>query len=68
MKKVKEDEKLYHIGLSNDIYFTDYLPVKPVLAYFIIYPVIAFMFTLVFSYYPSMHASKITPADALRYE
>jgi lipoprotein-releasing system permease protein len=56
------------IKLSNDIYFMDYLPVKMDPIYFIYYPLIAFFITIAFSYYPAKRASRISPAEALRYE
>jgi len=59
----------YHfIKLSNDIYFMDYLPVQPVIIYFIFYPLCTFFITVIFSYYPAYRASIISPAEALRYE
>ena len=59
----------YHfIQLSSDIYFMDYLPVEMAPIYFIFYPLAAFLVTISFSYYPSKRASKISPAEALRYE
>ena len=60
--------RFHIIQLSKDIYFMDYLPVDPSLLYFIIYPVTAFIITVAFAYYPANRASKISPADALRYE
>ena len=56
------------IKLPNDIYFMDYLPIQVKSIYFIIYPLCAFFITIVFSYYPSLRASRISPAKALHYE
>ena len=62
-------ESVYHfIQLPNDIYFMDYLPVNISPVYFILYPSIIFIITLVFSYFPAMRASRISPSEALRYE
>ena len=59
----------YHIlSISEDIYFMDHLPVGIDLMYFIIYPLGAFIITIIFSLYPAHHCSKISPAEALRYE
>ncbi len=60
--------KYHFIQLSNDIYFMDYLPVKMDPIYFIYYPLAAFLVTIIFSYYPAKRASKISAAEALRYE
>ena len=62
-------QSVYHfIQLPNDIYFMDYLPVQISPVYFILYPSITFIITLAFSYFPAMKASRISPAEALRYE
>ena len=62
-------ESVYHfIQLPNDIYFMDYLPIQISSVYFILYPSIIFIITLVFSYFPAMKASRISPSEALRYE
>ena len=59
----------YHfITLSNDIYFMDYLPVQADPLYFILYPLCAVIITSIFAYYPAQRASRISPANALRYE
>ena len=62
-------QKYYHfIHLPSDIYFMDYLPVHIDPFYFIIYPLIGLIITIAFSFYPAIRASKIPPAEALRYE
>ena len=62
-------ESVYHfIELPNDIYFMDYLPVQISPVYFILYPSITFIITLIFSYFPATKASNICPSEALRYE
>ena len=62
-------ESEYHIiRLPNDIYFMDYLPVYIAPEYFFIYPFIALIITLCFSYLPAKKAANISASEALRYE
>ncbi len=62
-------ESVYHfIQLPNDIYFMAYLPIKLSLFHFLIYPIITFLITIAFSYFPARYAFKIIPSEALRYE
>ncbi|MBC8214074.1 MAG: ABC transporter permease [Candidatus Marinimicrobia bacterium] len=60
--------KYHFISLSSDIYFMDYLPVKMSLKSLIMYPVFAILLTLIASSIPSFRASKVEPAEAVRYE
>jgi len=62
-------ETVYQIiKLPNDVYFMEYLPVKISFVYFLIYPTITLLMTIVFSYIPANNYSKISPSEALRYE
>ena len=62
-------ESEYHfIRLPNDIYFMDYLPVDIAPEYFFVYPFIALIITLLFSYLPAKKAANISASEALRYE
>jgi len=62
-------QNTYHfIQISNDIYFMNYLPVDLAPIYFLIYPICAFVITILLTYYPAYRASRISSAEALRYE
>ena len=62
-------ESVYHIiKLPNDVYFMEYLPVKISSVYFLFYPIITLLITIVFSYIPAKYSSTISPSEALRYE
>ena len=65
---IKLEDLFHFIKLPNDIYFMDYLPVKISLIYFIIYPIVAVLFTMLFTCLPLYRASKIPLSDAVRYE
>ena len=56
------------ITLPSDIYFMNYLPVNISLLPFIIYPIIAFILTIIFSYLPAKYASENNIAHSLSYE
>jgi len=60
--------KYKFIALSSDIYFMDYLPVKISYLSFLIYPLSAILLTIIASSIPSIRASKVEPAEAVRYE
>jgi lipoprotein-releasing system permease protein len=62
-------EQLFHASfLPKDIYLISHMPSEPqqadILPIALISLVLAFLATL----YPSWHASKVNPAEALRYE
>ena len=62
-------ENTYHfIQLSSDIYFTEYLPINILPRYFIIYPALSIILTIILSYIPARRALSINPSELLLYE
>jgi len=58
----------YHIPLSADVYSIDTLPFAPVWTDGILVSVVSIGVSLLATVYPSSTASRILPAEALRYE
>jgi lipoprotein-releasing system permease protein len=54
--------------LSHEIYYISKIPTDPQLADIVTVAVVSFILTLLATIYPSYRASKINPAEALRYE
>jgi lipoprotein-releasing system permease protein len=54
--------------LSSDVYYIDYLPSKIELSDLVVICVIAFVLSYLATLYPAWRASRIKPAEALRYE
>lgn len=62
-------EAFFHVQLiSSDVYFVDFLPSKIQVGDIITVALCAFLMSLVATLYPAWRASKIQPAEALRYE
>ena len=61
-------DKYHFISLSTDIYFMEYLPVKLSLKYFIIYPSISILFTILFTLYPMKKSMQLSISKSLHYE
>lgn len=62
-------EHLFHVQLiSSSVYFLDYLPSQLQLSDITIICIAAFCLTLLATLYPAWRASKVQPAEALRYE
>lgn len=61
-------DKYQFIKLPGDVYPISTLPVKPEVLDFAIVSVAAVMISFLATMYPSWHASKLEPAEALRYE
>ena len=58
----------YHIGLTPDVYALDTLPFAPRIIDGVIVSVVSVGISLLATLYPSFTASRIRPAEALRYE
>jgi lipoprotein-releasing system permease protein len=58
----------YHIGLTPDVYALDTLPFAPRIIDGVIVSVVSVGISLIATLYPSFTASRIRPAEALRYE
>jgi lipoprotein-releasing system permease protein len=58
----------YHIGLTPDVYAIDTLPFAPRIIDGFIVSVVSIGISLIATLYPSFTASRIRPAEALRYE
>ncbi len=58
----------YHIGLTPDVYAIDTLPFAPRIIDGVIVSVVSIGISLLATLYPSFNASRIRPAEALRYE
>ena len=54
--------------LSNEIYYISKIPTDPQLADIITVATVSFILSLLATIYPSYRASKVNPAEALRYE
>ena len=54
--------------LSSDVYYIDYLPSKIELSDLVVICAIAFVLSYLATLYPAWRASRIKPAEALRYE
>jgi lipoprotein-releasing system permease protein len=62
-------QKLFHINLvSSSIFFLNYLPSRLYWSDVVHVCLLAFLLSLIATFYPSWKASHIQPADALRYE
>ncbi|MBW2146683.1 MAG: lipoprotein-releasing ABC transporter permease subunit [Deltaproteobacteria bacterium] len=58
----------YPFPLPRDVYPLSYLPVKPDIFDFLVVAASAIVISFAATIYPSWHASKLQPAEALRYE
>jgi lipoprotein-releasing system permease protein len=58
----------YHIGLTPDVYAIDTLPFAPRIIDGVIVAIVSIGISLLATLYPSYTASRIRPAEALRYE
>lgn len=58
----------YHIGLTPDVYAIDTLPFAPRIIDGVIVSIVSIGISLIATLYPSFTASRIRPAEALRYE
>ena len=59
----------YHlVSLTSSIYFMNYLPVDFNLKYFILYPFLSIVVSLILSIYPAIKISKFKPSRCLSYE
>ncbi len=66
---VRQIEKLFHINfLDPNIYYISELPSDPQLQDILTIGITAFAITLLATLYPAWRASRIHPAEALRYE
>jgi len=54
--------------LSREVYYISEIPSDPHLADIVTVAVVSFVLTLLATLYPSYRASKVNPAEALRYE
>ena len=54
--------------LSREVYYISEIPSDPQLADIVTVAVVSFVLTLLATLYPSYRASKVNPAEALRYE
>ena len=62
-------ERLFHVQfLPRDIYFISELPSDPRVNDIATIGIISFILASVATLYPSWHASRVNPAEALRYE
>lgn len=62
-------EGLFNIQfLSQDVYYISKIPSEPQLADIVTVALVSFILTLLATLYPSYRASKVNPAEALRYE
>jgi lipoprotein-releasing system permease protein len=62
-------ERLFNVQfLSQEVYYISKIPSDPQLADIITVASVSFVLTLVATLYPSYRASKVNPAEALRYE
>ncbi len=58
----------YPFPLPSDVYQLNHLPVKPEIFDFLVVAASAIAISFAATIYPSWHASKLQPAEALRYE
>jgi len=66
---VREIEKLFHVNfLDPNIYYISELPSDPQLQDILTIGITAFAITLLATLYPAWRASRVQPAEALRYE
>jgi len=62
-------ENLFNIQfLSQDVYYISKIPSEPQLTDIVSVALVSFVLTLLATLYPSYRASKVNPAEALRYE
>ena len=62
-------ERLFSVQfLSREVYYISEIPSDPQLADIITVAVVSFVLTLLATIYPSYRASRVNPAEALRYE
>jgi lipoprotein-releasing system permease protein len=62
-------EGLFNIQfLSQEVYYISKIPSEPQLADIVTVALVSFVLTLLATLYPSYRASKVNPAEALRYE
>jgi lipoprotein-releasing system permease protein len=62
-------ERLFSVQfLSREVYYISEIPSDPQLADIVTVAVASFVLTLLATLYPSYRASKVNPAEALRYE
>jgi lipoprotein-releasing system permease protein len=60
--------KYHFIALSSEVYSIDYLPFAPRVLDGVLVAVVALFISFVATLYPSWSASRVLPAEALRYE
>jgi len=60
--------KYHFISLPGDVYYITTLPVKMRVLDFVIVSLSAFVITILSTLYPSYQASRLRPAEAIRYE
>ncbi|HEU4414323.1 MAG TPA: FtsX-like permease family protein, partial [Candidatus Angelobacter sp.] len=60
--------KYHFIHLPSDVYSIDYLPFAPRAIDGVLVAVVALLISFVATLYPSWSASRVLPAEALRYE
>jgi len=62
-------QHFYHwISLSSEIYFMNYLPVSFNPIYFLVYPFVAVVVTILNTFIPAYKISNYSPASVLKYE
>ena len=62
-------ERVFRVQfLSREVYYISEIPSDPQLADIVTVAVVSFVLTLLATLYPSYRASKVNPAEALRYE
>ena len=60
--------KYHFVSLPGDVYYITTLPVKMRVMDFVIVSLSAFIITVLSTLYPSYQASRLRPAEAIRYE
>lgn len=62
-------EQVFHVQfLSREVYYISEIPTDPQLADIVTVASVSFVLTLLATLYPSYRASRVNPAEALRYE
>jgi len=61
-------DRYHFISLSAEVYSIDYVPFAPRLVHGVLVATLAIVVSLIATLYPSWSASRIGPAEALRYE